>query len=125
MQITNVELRGQTFVVTKRIGNSLNQHFVPLVAVRNYARFYSITEEQALDLILFEPLVTVVDAGPTIVETIDNCKARVQAGQGLAEAHQFILEEVEKHGEVPETDLDSPGGRSGSAGEPGAGEQHG
>jgi hypothetical protein len=122
--ILSCEVLGARFKVTKRIDGALNEHYIPTRSVKNYACFYGVTDEQALDLILFEPFLTEEDKAHDLVETVQNIKTRVQAGEGLAACHQTIMEEVSRHGEVQETNLDSPSSDRGPTGEPGTGEQY-
>jgi hypothetical protein len=119
------------FRVTKQVDRDgvldVNEHWFPLVAVRNYAHYFGTTEVEALDFILFSPFMTEADGGETFEETVANCKARVYAG-GLEEldiVHDYVLQEVEKDGQVPQTDLDVPGGSSGTVRKPGTSQQHG
>lgn len=127
IQSVELDLAINMFRVVKRITGDgqpeLNVHLVPVQAVQNYALFYSLTEEQALDFILFEPFQTPGDAAETVADKVNKIKIRVQAGDGLANCHQIILTEVRKHAAVSETNLDSPCGRSGSPRKPGASQQ--
>lgn len=102
VEITSVELdeTGQNFVVRKDLSyndssTGFNQHFIPVIAIGNYARHYGITEDEAIDLILFDPLRTEEDEGETLMETIENCKRRLHSAQGNVSARTALADDYD------------------------------
>lgn len=118
------------FKIVKQIDRDgvldVNEHWVPLASIRNYSSYYGVSEDVALNFILFHPFMAEEDLGDTFEDALNNCIARVYKGteDELDLVHDFVMAEVERSGTVPETSVDSPCGDSGAAREPGSGEQY-